>query len=487
MADKVYQLVRSLTKSEQRYFHRYAHQHRKEAPNYWYVYEAMAQMPDWNEREFSDSLRATVFFRHLPVVKSQLYDRLLDALHLYHRENEVEEQIKRALHQAYLLHKRGLRRAFQQHLQRCRKLINTHQLWIFWPELMSLEQLSLEQPGTTNNPSQNVQLWVQSYQEGLDQLKGSLPAVALKAELAQTHLKRVRPDQIQIEKWQSSLHQTSANDNLNVQAYLHQSEALIAFMRRDSNTAGQANAKLLQILEQQSPDLRLIPERYLSTLYNYLIDQLQLGQIETFEDGLIKLRQLPSRKAFRRIRGIQRKIFEWGFQLELNHLVKKKEYNHALERLPELATGLTTHKGAISPAAEAGLRHLAGLIAFQGQQPELALQFITTLYQEAKPAVAHEIYHYAELLYILCHFELQHHELIDHLITSYQRRLRNQKNKYAASLDCLQFIRKLQAVVSKSERAKVWNSWLEKLEEFPPGILIYLDLEHWIKQKVAAK
>ena len=39
MKDKVYQLVISLTKSEQRYFHRYAHQHRQEAPNYWKIYE----------------------------------------------------------------------------------------------------------------------------------------------------------------------------------------------------------------------------------------------------------------------------------------------------------------------------------------------------------------------------------------------------------------------------------------------------------------
>lgn len=483
MADKVYELVRSLTKSEQRYFHRYAHQHRQDAPNYWKVYDVMIHLPVWDELAFKALLKTEVFFEHLPVVKSHLYDRLLDALHLFHRENELEERVKRALHQAYLLNKRGLKRSFQQHLQKCRKLIETHQLWIFWPELMSLVQQAAENPAASSAASTSAQQWAQDYQYGIDRLEASLPTALLKTELAQVHLQRVRPVEQRIEQWQRTLNETPNDNNPNIKSNRYQSEALIAFMRRDAKAAAQANGKLLEILEQLSPNQRSVPERYLSTLYNFLIDQLQLGEIDAFQNGLQKLRELPSRKGFRRVRGIQRKTFEWGFQLELNHLVKNKEYQLALGRLPELAKGLKTHQAKIAPQAEAGLRHLAGLIAFQEQQAELALQFITPLYQQPKPSVAHEIYHYAELLYILSHFELAHSELVDHLMTSFQRRIRHQKGQYKASLDCLQFIRRLQSAVNKQEKTKIWQAWHEKLSEFPTSIKIYLDLEHWMKRK----
>ena len=483
MKDKVYQLVISLTKSEQRYFHRYAHQHRQEAPNYWKIYEVMSNMKAWDPALFNEMLQDQPFYTHLAVVKTQLYERLLDALHLFHRENELEEQVKRGLHQVYLLHRRGQQHSARQHLQKQRKLIEKHQLWIFWPELMNLEYLLAERSPT----KADEQSWSERYQEGLNYLQESLPVAQLRADLVQLHLQRVRPEQTQLQILEQRLEAIPLGESPANQADYHQAVALLSFMKRDAVAAGQANADLLQVLEELPPHQRSVPERYLSTLYNYLIDQLQLNNTEAFREGLEKLRQLPRRKAFRIIRGIDAKIFEWSLQLELNHLVQNRNYAAAQSLLPRLEEGLKDYHNKLAPQAVAGLRHLGGLVAFLNGYAERALDFITPLYQESRPSVAHEIYHYAELLYILCHFELQHDQLLEHLMTNFQRRIRNKKDHFTHSWSSLQYIKALQSTFSRSGRQELWQNWLDDLPKPGSAILIYLHLDHWIGQQLARK
>ena len=383
-SSKLYRLVKSMTKAEKRYFHRFAHQATRSSPNYWKLYEYIEQMPSWDEQLLFKSLEQEGFSKHLPVVKHQLYERILDSLHLFYQESELEEQIKRSIHQAYLLLKRSLLIEAEQRLSKCRKQIKKLGLWHLLPECQEVERLILERSYKAGRVYKEMSHWEAQYRIGLTHLEQNLPLATFRGELAQLHLSKVRPDAEVLEQLDSTLSALAASQHPNSSVDLLQSQALLAFMARRAGQAREANAKLLKVLEKMPPTLRTVPEKYLSTLYNYLIDQLQLGNEEEFRKGLRKLRSLSGQKGFRQIKNLDAKIFEWSYQLELNALAGKKSYHDMGGSLDQVEDGLRRFSQQLAKPAKAGLLHLCGLAAFHTSDPERALAFSHTIVPRAK-------------------------------------------------------------------------------------------------------
>ncbi len=472
-----------MTKAEKRYFHQLTQSHRV-APNYWLVYQAIMEMDKWESNALGAKLEEATFKAHLPVVKHQLYERILDSLHLFYRENEVEEQIKRSIHQAYLLYKRNMRQEAAQRIDKCRSRIAKLQLWHLLPECLEVQRLVNARSSGRNSFNQELREWQENYQEGLAALSGRLPVAAFRAKVTQTHLQKVRPTGDVISELEAELKRFPVEGDRLSQADLLQCRALLAFMKRNPSEAQQANSALLRVLESLPSTQRSIAERYLSTLYNHLIDQLQLGNELALREGLAKLRSLSGQKGFRQLPGIDVKIFEWSYQLELNLYAAQKEYQQMLLMLPQLKAGLQKYDGELSVPAQAGLRHLCGLGAFQASEPSVALEFLTPLYQARRPELAGEIYHYATLLYLLCHYELDHRQLLDHLLVNTQRQIRSQAVTRIHSEQVLSYLRRALHAPDKGAKAAVFEEWLDQLPAEPSPIETYLALRHWILGKL---
>ena len=483
-SDKLFRLVKSMTKAEKRYFYRLAHQNGGATPNYWKLFAVIDRMTGWDNSQLMEMLHGEAFRRHLPVVKHQLYERILDALHLFYRESEVEEQIKRSTHQAYLLLKRGLLEEAGRRVEQSRKQIEDCNLWHLLPECQEIERLILERSYKAGQQTKSMNSWQEEYRQTLRQIEQSLSVASFRGELSQLHLTKVRPSPESIKHLRKKLSELTPGDNPNSQADFLQSQALLAFMAREADQARQANARLLSTLEQMPPTQRTVSERYLSTLYNYMIDQLQLNNEAALQEGLHKLRSLSGQKGFRQIKNLEAKIFEWSYQLELNALAGKKAYSQMVEKLSEVEQGLQKFSEKLSKPALAGLRHLSGLAAFHSTNPQQALDFLTPLYQERKPAAAEEIYHYAQLLYLLCHYELGHYQLLDHLLVNLSRQLKQRPQTREEDYQVLSAIRQLMRAKDNAERQGLFKDWLQSLPPPPSPLDTYLDLRHWILGKL---
>lgn len=417
-SDHLFQLCKSMNKSERRYFHSYAHRNSTSSPNYFLMYKEVSALKHWQEEILDQALKNYTFYSQRAVVKHQLYHKLLDSLHLFHREQDEEEQLKRQLHQVYLLLIRNLLEQADKLLSRAIRSIEEMELYNHWPEAIRLQQMLIEKNLRTEDQQKNISIW-RDLNVNINQLLTTEQTI--KWQKIASYQQHFYGNATNSELTYS----TQVNDNTSImtQADEQQILALQAFQKQRPRLAYEHNLLQLQLLEKCLASQRGVPARYLSVFYNLLIDQLQLKEYDELYAGLQKLRKLPEQKVFRQVKKLNSKAFSWGFQLELNALLQQQDFAGGYLLLTDLEEGLKKHDLALAQSVRASLLHLGGLFAFHQSDYPLALTFLTPLYQQ-KPDLRQPIYRYAHLLYLLTHYELNHYEWLENAIINTRRQFR---------------------------------------------------------------
>ena len=114
-------LIKSLSKTEKRYFKKFSELHGKEDNNYLLLFDAIAKQKEFNEEELKKLFKGQAFMRQFPVAKNYLFSKILDALEFYHRDASIHSTVRRNIYRAELLQKKGMYDQSLKMLQRARK------------------------------------------------------------------------------------------------------------------------------------------------------------------------------------------------------------------------------------------------------------------------------------------------------------------------------------------------------------------------------
>ena len=122
----LFQLIRSLTKSEKRYFKLYAKIRGLNGnQNYLMLFDQIdklaQQSEEYNESKIKSLFRDKVFIKHLPSEKNYLYTQILKSLVKYHTTTSPEIELDELIHSATLLYKKGLYQQSSEKLNKAMK------------------------------------------------------------------------------------------------------------------------------------------------------------------------------------------------------------------------------------------------------------------------------------------------------------------------------------------------------------------------------
>lgn len=474
----LYHLCKSMNKSEQRYFHVFAHTNTKHSPHYYLMFTIIRDMAFWDEAVLDQSLQHQPFYTQKAVIKHQLYQKLLDALHLYHLEQDEEEKIKRKLHQAYLLIARNLPNQAEKLLDKAIQLITQKEIYNCWPEAIRIKQMLLEQSLRKGNQTKAIETWQRQSEEYNSLLQQEQTLKWQKINAYQRHFYGNTNEQNALPKdWPAFEPQSTM-----AKADYQQIMALQAFQEQRSAAAYEHNLQQINLLESCLDSQRGVPNRYLSVFYNLLIDQLQLKEYEKLYQGLEKLRSLPKQKVFQKIKNIQAKTFTWSFQLQLNAFLQQQDFAGGYALLASLKKGINEYQKELGAPARASLMHLGGLFAFHQSDYPLALDFLTPIYQQ-RPDLKQAIYRYAHLLYLLAHYETGNWEWLENTLVNSKRQFRQAgigpDNMDSWLLELLKTLIQLQPGKELSFQQKIL---FQKYDANAP-IEKFLYLKHWLSKK----
>ncbi len=126
----LFDLIKSLSKSEKRYFKMQASLNSRDGSNkYVGLFDLIDAQRQYDEPDVRIAFAKKFSERHFSETKYYLYRAILRALHNYHAEGSVDVQIAMSLHQAMILFQRNLVRQSEKIVVRAREQAVENERW----------------------------------------------------------------------------------------------------------------------------------------------------------------------------------------------------------------------------------------------------------------------------------------------------------------------------------------------------------------------
>ena len=127
-SDQLHRLIKSLSKPEKRYFKVFSSRHViGDKNNYQILFDALDKQDEYNEEKILKKFSKEAFTKRFSIAKSRLYIAILKSLDSYHANSSVEAQIKRDIHCAEILYKKGLYDQSAKLLRSIKKVAQKHE------------------------------------------------------------------------------------------------------------------------------------------------------------------------------------------------------------------------------------------------------------------------------------------------------------------------------------------------------------------------
>lgn len=443
VVDPLFQLIKSLTKSEKIYFKKWVAGFRQERPPaYLALFEAIliAQPPDDDALRliFSEGRSAAYY----PTLKQYLYDKLLAALHQYQQEQQLPTKAERLKREAELLIRRELHSQGLKRLQKARKLGYQLEYYTFLIDVLRLENHTLGMfklnEGVVRKKAINEEIrkllgyleQEQFYFECYDQLY-----TYSRKEAALRHREELEQIAQQLEK--PVLQQPDIPHSLRSKHLFYGIHITYNMLVGDYEQAYRYNKEVLEVWEQYPLLKKVRLKQYLLLYMNYLNRCYLLKKTKEFRSGIEQLKQLQTPDA-----GLQQFIqmrsatFAMLYH-EISGDFRDFESSHQLAR-KALAlcrkTGIVTEQRLL-------LYNLAYQLFIQARYSE-ALD-VCIAFQELgyKTDTQDYLRRSNQLLKLLLHFELGDYQLLENTWRNHYQRLVKARQLFAFEDLFIQMIR----------------------------------------------
>lgn len=464
-SDDLFQLVSNLSLSEKRYCVLHLQKHSGDENRYTRLFEILSKASAYNTTDVQQKLELLKKPAHYAVLKKQLYEQVLDALHQYDLFSNPEQQLMRGIHQCHLLLQKGL---FAQCEKRVKKLLKDATDMNHYEARLQLQNLKMMMKARKyyrQETEQDLKKWDNENQEILQELVVTFRYRYLSSRIYKMQYEaggRGKELAAAISAIISLPEFTEENSATTIRARLDffQANALYHFTNGETEKAASYNKQFLYLLEANPLLMQLHADRYFSVLNNYLIDCLILKDYETLEKGLVQMRGLQKLKGFRRLVNFEANVFRLGYLLEMNYLISLGRFTDLYGKLHAAKNGLEQYGEKVVKHNRITLYYLMAYTCFAVGKYNEALDYLFPIIQEKETAVAQEVQTAAKMLQLLCHFEKGDMLLVDSLVKAVRRILKKDETAEAHRI-VLAFIN---AAANKREiTAEKWEALQKKI------------------------
>ena len=154
-------LIKTLNKSEKRFFQQFAHRHTIKGENVYYqLFKVISEQSNYNEELAKQQFAGKKVAKNFAVVKKQLYEQLVLALHQYHLVHSISEKIKRDLHITKILLKKRLFKQCHKRIKLIEKNIQNYNLLEYQIELLDVKYQLVSHESFKNTNILDLENWV---------------------------------------------------------------------------------------------------------------------------------------------------------------------------------------------------------------------------------------------------------------------------------------------------------------------------------------
>lgn len=481
--DDLFQLIRSLTRSEKRYFKLYASRQTGEyQADYLHLFDVLDAMKTYDETRLRSKLNSDVL-KYLPQTKYYLYKTVLKALNQYNLQNSVEAQLNEMIESSKVLLAKKLIGQCRKLLVKAEKLAVNHSAEYHLAQIMTLRYRAAIVGTGSSDVEQEVDEIFNTLIGVTGQLAERHPIWRIQALMFLANI-NARHDSLQrsseLMNDLTTIDESRITDPLALIMYYTIQDGYYD-IRGDLEQVCHIRRKIVEYIES-TPVLMYRPlDRYAPMLYNYCQVLIQTNRLDEFRIRYEKLLSIveEGRADSPSYNDMLIRMLEPRYHFQAG------DYSTARALMIKLEKDFRTTRSTMRLGVVSYYRYFHAVLCFIEGDLKNTLKWLNEILND-RSEETHELYHrHAWLLNLMTHHELGNLDEIDSYSASAARFL----GRHGALTDFEKFtisiVRRAGAAGSRSEIRKLLDESREQLimlqqnERVPPSI----SLEEWLEAK----
>lgn len=494
VSNDLFQLIKSLTKQEKRYFKLHASRHVIGKENkYVKLFDAIDKQPVYNEGQIKKKFKHAPITRQLHVAKNYLYQLILDSLRNYH-ESKSEDKFHTLLRNAQLLFNKGLYDQSEKVLNKAKKSAVDNERFLQLLEIFRWEHQIAHSQNDFKWLEQYIQAGILEEYHLLEKYRNFLEFQALNDRVFIPYwrkgaIRTKKEKEALTELFEQPLFQNVENaKSFYARYFYHNSRFSFHLFMGDFQPSYEHIQQLVAMfarLEKSKIKGKLV-RNYSSALINQYIVQSQLGLTKDIPHTLEQLRNVPTDSAEQKRRLIIR-----SFNLEIDFYINTGQFQTGLQQIEQLLQNFDKLHRDVNKQQRLGLYYNLAYLHFGASDYDHALDWINRLLNDPDLKTRQDIHCFGRLLNLIIHYELGNDQLLEYIVKSTYRFLSNRQRLFKVESVMLKLMRHYPKWITSREKQAGFRLLIEELkalkkEELEKRAFEYFDFISWMKSQIGS-
>ncbi len=494
--DKLFQLIKHLSKSEKRHFRLYVERSNKSSNSLFVrLFDLLEKQDSYNEASIYKKIKAKNK-KQLTNLKLQLYRQILKSLRLLYANKDKDFIIREQIDYARILYRKGFYLESLKMLKPLKMKAVALNLDFLLMEIIEFEKYIEERHITRSRKVKNkMELLLTASESTAKKVNRLVKLSNLKIKIHGLYIKmghiRDEKDYDLVKAYfQSNLGDFQVEELSTLeQIYLQQCYMWYYYILLDYQNCYTHAQRWVQLFDQNpalkasDPGLYMRGVSYtLSLLYYQKKKDQFVKELERFE-------QYTQRAAASFNENQKMLNFIYLYTAKINDALLSKDFKKAIAQVPFILSQLKHYELQLDSHRQMVFNYKIAWLYFCDAQYDRCIEHTDRIIRQKQDYLREDLQCYARLLHLMAHFELRHTELLPYLLQSVKRFFVKMKELNEVQKCLFSFLNKHHRLKTKSEMKEhfgLLRKDIVKLYQNPyeRRAFQHLDLLYWIENKM---
>ena len=491
--DPVFQLIKSLTRSEKRHFRLFANrQGSSEGLKFLQLFDAFDAAAHYNDERVLAQVPA-IKKAQLANLKANLYRQLLASLRMYHAGQNLDIQLREQVDYARVLYNRGL---YQQSLRMLERVKTAAQQVgmshialqaLDFEKLIEAQYITRSLRGRAQELSTEALVLVEHVSQ-----QHVLSNLALRMYGFYLQIGHARNQQ-DFDRLTTFFRSALANVDMRKadffeRLYYYQGHVWYHTITQNFPACYRYAQKWVDLFEQNPTIREQQTMLYLKGLHNLLIASYNLLYYSKFTQVLNTLEAFANNPERRSNPNIEMLLFLYIYTNRINAYFMRGRFSEGLGIVPPLLDKLAQFQQQLDPHRLMVFHYKIASLYFGSGDFNKAIEYLTKVIQFKDSALREDIQCFARILNLIAHYEAGRDESLDYQVKSVYRFLGKMDDQQQMQVAIFQFLRTL-GTLNRQELKSAFVRLKDQLivissNPFERRPFMYLDIVSWLESKI---
>ena len=497
-SNDLFELIRSLSKSEQRYFKLFSALHKGCKTNT-KLFDAIVKQgrrknPKYDEEKIKKEFRQEHFISYLSQAKNYLYDQILKSLEAY--RSSTDSELRSLLNQAEILLERGLYKRCKLVLLKLDKEAVKHEKYAYAFEAAILSnQLILKMPANqrTENEMRTNADNSRNYLKKIENIAGYSHLQTQMNYLILQSGRLVR-NKKELKKWDAImknplLHDESQAITLNSKLHMYLGLNFYYNVTDDLEKTYQFCYKIVQLFESNPDLLTENINKYVTFLINLLVSYARKNMHNELYNGIQKLKNISATCKIKLPFQLEAKIFEYSYSLELDYYLITGQFQKIDTVAHDIEKGLIKYSGENGRSSVMLCLGIAHLFLINGNYKKSLIWINKILLDNRLLNSGDDRIYFFCIIRLILYYELKYTNELPYMLKSTYRLFVKKKKMYKVEESILNFLKKSLKMPDQKELTLAYTELKESIsgiikDPSEKKVIEYFDFISWLESKI---